>query len=89
ANKARQLAAGRLLSLFGQRERDLRRSQARELQNVKPKSKQRKDIEAQHDLARRDLAEDKQRITNAIEGAMPRLQAVVAVRLMRVKQVSG
>lgn len=89
ADKAREAAAGRLLGSFAQRERDLRRSQARELQGVKPKSKQRRDLEAQHDLARRDLAEDKQRITTAIEGAMPRLQAVVAVRLMRAKQVSG
>lgn len=89
AGKSRELAAMRLMQLFTQRERDLRRSQARELQSIKPKSKQRKDLEAQHDLARRDLAEDKQKITQAIENAVPRLQAVMAVRLMKVKQVSG
>jgi hypothetical protein len=46
-------------------------------------------MEARHDLARSVLAEEKNRLLVAIDNAMPRLQAVIAVRLMRVKQVSA
>lgn len=88
ADAAKQ-AHARLEVAFGRRERDLKRSQTRELATTKARSKARKELEVQHAEAREALAAEKARIAKAIDNALPRLQVALALRLMRVKSVSA
>ena len=82
-------AARRLSVDFADRRRHLERSQARELAELKPKAKARKELLERHAAATAALDADLTRLTQAIGYARPRLLTALAVRLMRTKQVSA
>lgn len=84
-----EAARGRIEKALGERARELRRSQARALALVKAKSKAAKELERAHAEQTALLAAEKAKLLGAVEHVAPRLVAVVAVRLMRAKQVSA
>lgn len=86
---AGKAALARVRAAIAQRERHLRRSQARELAGLKPRDKNRKQILAQHAASTEVLATEMGRLESAVANARPMLVASVAVRLMRSRSVSA
>jgi ATP-dependent helicase HepA len=82
-------AVEKLDEAVAQRDRHLVRAQARELAAYASRARARKAVEARHAEAREGLEEERRRLQVSIENARPRLIAAIAVRLMRVKDVSA
>jgi len=82
-------ARTKLAETIATRQKHLLRSQARELSVYGARSRARTQMQARQEAARAALAAEAERVTHAIDNTRPRLIAAVAVRLMRVKQVSG
>ena len=83
-----EMALSRAMSL---RQRHLRRAQARELANLPASGPtgERLQLQERHRAAGDALGQEHQRLAAALQAARPRLVAVVAVRLMRSRHVSG
>jgi ATP-dependent helicase HepA len=83
------LAEKKLAAALVRREKHLKRAHARELAAYGARSKAKKAVQVRHESELATLAEERERLTNAIKNARQRLVAAVAVRLMRAKQVSA
>ncbi len=82
-------AEKKVTAALAERDKHLRRAHARELSAYGPKSKARKQVEARQASELERFTEERERLVKAVRDARPRLQAAVAVRLMRAKQVSA
>ncbi len=82
-------AQARLAERIAQRHRNLKRSQVRELNLIGDDKDLGKQARKRHKVERAEIDADAERLKNAVSNVTPRLIAVVAVRMMRIKQASA